>query len=231
MGSRFPVDPMSDAGLQELTEALGENEARNTLIQQGFTEADLADFSARLSAETLLFQQWIASNKALNDVLSEGILSEYRDNQGVSEHRLFKDFQTYVSLYLTDKLLHYTHATEPKIRHEVTSFLPLLDLDNRYLVEDQLFRELRNKLAKVEAEWETWQDEEMQKGAVMPLMSDEVIHELNALSKASYANIMYYVDTLLKTLYAPGTTPRFANWMIKRLELLDLNNEHQEKIR
>lgn len=231
LGSRFPVDPMSDAGLQELTEALGENEARNTLTQQGFTEADLADFSARLSAETLLFQQWIASNKALNDVLSEGILSEYRDNQGVSEHRLFKDFQAYVSLYLTDKLLHYTHATEPKIRHEVTSFLPLLDLDNRYLVEDQLFRELRKKLAKVEAEWETWRDEEMQKGAVMPLMSDEVIHELNTLSKASYANIMYYVDTLLKTMYAPGTTPRFANWMIKRLELLDLNNEHQEKIR
>ncbi len=231
LGEKFPVDPMSDAGLQELIEALGESEVRNTLIQQGCSESDLKDFSARLSAETLLFQQWIASNKALSDLLSEGILSEYRDNQGISEHRLFKDFQSYVSVYLTDKLLNYTHSTEQKIRLEVCSFLPLLDLDNRFLIEDQLFRELRKKLAKVEVEWETWEDEEMQKGALMPLMSDEVIRELNALSKASYANIMYYVDTLLKTLYAPGTTPRFANWMIKRLELLDLNNEHQEKIR
>ena len=42
-----------------------------------------------------------------------------------------------------------------------------------------------------------------------------------------YAIRSYYVNTM----HAPGCTPRFANWMIKRLELLDLNNEHQEKIR
>lgn len=231
LGDRFPEDLMSTEGQQVLTNLLNEEGVINALGQKGYTREDVRYFLQTLSAEHLLFQQWITSNNVLDDFLAEGILGTYHDNQGVLSHRLYKEFQFYVSSFLADRMLALTSSADQIIRNELCSFLPLLDDDNRYLVEDQLFRHFKKQLKSIEDNWSNWDTEDQQKSEVMPLLADEVLNELNRYSKASYANIMYFVDTILNTIHAPGCTPRFANWMIKRLELLDLNNEHQEKIR
>lgn len=230
LGENFPSDLLSEAGVEKLKAALQDEQYQSGLYNFGITQVELSRYLDFLSAQNLLFQRWIESNKTLSDLLVTGVLKEYKDNQGLAEHRLFGDFQAYLSPFLCERLLSFTSLSTDAVLLEVSSFLPLLDDDHRFLIEDQLFTAVRNQLEKINAAHLNWEQEELIMSEVMPLVSDEIIQRLNASSKSSYANKLQYVDTLLKTLYAPGCTPRFANWLIKRLELLELNAEHQERI-
>lgn len=230
LGDSFPSDLLSDAGVEQLKGAMQLAEHQSALQNFGISGTDLSTYLDSLSAQNLLFQRWIESNKVLADLLVSGVLKEYKDNQGLGEHRLFIAFQSYLSPFLCERLLSFTSLSTDTVLLEVSSFLPLLDGDHRFLIENQLFTAVRRQLEKINAEHLKWEREELIMSEVMPLVSDEIIQRLNASSKSSYANKLQYVDTLLKTLYAPGCTPRFANWLIKRLELLELNAEHQERI-
>ncbi|MBL4861711.1 MAG: hypothetical protein JKY09_01670 [Crocinitomicaceae bacterium] len=65
---------------------------------------------------------------------------------------------------------------------------------------------------------------------VKPLCAEEVIATVNFLSKASYGLKLEYVDGILKAIRSKGCTVRFANWMLKQMAKIQLNNEHQFKI-
>lgn len=230
LGSKFPADLLSEKGVEELSDLLVDPTIQQELVALGYTEIDLREYRELLSPTTLLFQRWIESNTALYNLINSGVLAEYRDAQGLASHRLFSDFKVYVSRYLTNRLLALQPQSNETVLLELSSYLPLLDDDNRYVVEDQLFKTIQKGLEQIEKNCLNWATETVIMAEVMPLVSDEIIERMNASSKASYSNKLFYVDTLLKTLYAPGCTPRFANWLIKRLELLDLNQEHQERI-
>jgi hypothetical protein len=113
----------------------------------------------------------------------------------------------------------------------LSSYLPLLDEDHCAVVEDSFFVSIRRRLEHFNDSVLSIRTEQELLAVVQELTSDDIIEQLNSLSKASYVHKINYVDTLLKTVYAPGCSPRLANWLIKRMELLDLNTEHQDKIR
>jgi len=230
-GAAFPKEVLTENGAFEVRKLLQVEEIRSQLQNLGYTAEDLRFYEERVSPESLLFQQWIESNQALLAFLTEGKVENYEDKQGIASHRLLQHFKQFISPYLSEKLLNFPQNSSENILLQLSSYLPLLDEDHCAVVEDAFFAGTRRRLLALQEMTLTISSEQELLVLVQPLCSDAIILQLNSLSKASYVHKMNYVDTLLNTIHAPGCTPRFANWLIKRLELLELNAEHQDKIR
>jgi hypothetical protein len=115
-------------------------------------------------------------------------------------------------------------------RATLFTYCQLLDNDHVGVVEDQLFRPIRERLNQSGKELKLVEQEQDLINIIQPLCADEYLKIANALSKSSYALKLLYVDTILSALKSKACTARFANWVLKQMERLVLNNEHKIKI-
>lgn len=225
------TDLLSDEGMKEFQDRLMGTEGAAICQQYAISTADFDHFKETLKvAENIVFYGWVSYNTALVNMLTEAKLDSYEDSFGHLLHQLAEGYQRFLSPYLTDKLL--KHAGNPN--HEVVvhafSFVQLLDNDHRATVEAQLFRPISDQLEVLKTALKQVNSEQGLVDWVKPLCADEIIDAVNFLSRASYAMKLNYVDQLLNSLRSKSCTVRFANWVLKQMEKVELNREHEYKI-
>ncbi len=182
------------------------------------------------SQSSVLFYEWVEANSTLIGALNgKACAKEFIDGKGILKHQLSDEFRIFISPVLADSLLKLTPQND-KERQRAMSYLVLLDEDHRLLTEQQFFQPLKDQLQKLESDARGFTEEQQLVDRIKPLCDEAVIAVVNSLSKASYASKLYYVDTLLGSLRTRACTVRFANWVLKEMEKVALNKEHQYKI-
>ena len=224
------ADLLSSEGHAAFLKQLQSEEGEVICEKNGINRTDFLQFIASIqSAEAIVFHGWVAQSRALNETLkNQKVSSKFRDDQGVLSHTFAPKFRTFISPFLAPILL-------KEIPNEIApltdyfSYSPLLDDDTRATVESQLFKPVRSELNSL-ANADTLADEQTLINIVTPLCSEAFIESMNYLSKRSYALKMEYVDRVMESIRTPACTARFANWILKQMEQLELNREHKEKL-
>lgn len=189
----------------------------------------LAFIESLKSPENIVFHGWVSQTTELENTLQKGEVSgKFIDAKGNLNHTLARRFQQFVTPYLVPILLRSIPA-DMAVLSNYFSFVQLLDEDTRTTVERQLFQPVYTHLEALKTAQNLEQEQALIE-LVQPLCSDTFIDSMNHLSKGSYALKMDYVDRVLAAIRTPACTVRFANWILKQMERLQLNNEHQIKL-
>lgn len=197
---------------------------------KGIDTSDFDQFKQSVrNPQAIVFHGWVAQNKVISETLDSGVVSgSYEDKVGILTHTLSDHFTVFISPYLTPILLKDIPSDTEKLS-EYFSFATLLDKDSRPAIEAQLFKKIREKLLALKVA-EKYSEEQELIELVKPLCSDAIIRSINSMSKASYSYKIEYVDEILESIRTPGCTVRFANWILKQLDNLTLNREHNRKL-
>lgn len=226
------TDLLTDEAIAVFSSRLVGEEGKQICEANQITETELEHFIQTLkNPENIVFYGWVSYNSDLLNILSgKGKVDRYDDAFGHLIHQLSEEYQHFLSPYLSEKLLEYAGTNDLSILVTLFSFVELLDDNHRAVVESQLFLPISKKLEENKTVLKGIQSEQELIDYVKPLCAEEMIDIVNYISKASYALKLNYVDQILIALESKACTVRFANWVLKQLELVKLNREHEYKI-
>ncbi len=226
------TDLLSDEGMAEFLERLSGQEGEELRREHAISDADFNNFLETLKNPTsIVFYGWVSYNTALLHFLSNAKIEDaYEDIFSHLLHQLSEEYQRFLSPYLAERLLNYAREKDKVVLAKAFSFVVLLDDDHRAVIENQLFASIQQELRELKNGQKENVEEQVLINAVKPLCTDEVIECVNYLSRASYSLKLEYVDLLLEMIRSKACTIRFANWILKRMELVQLNREHVYKI-
>lgn len=226
------TDLLSEEGMKTFYSKLTGEKGKKICEENQISEKEFEHFKQTLeNPENIVFYGWISYNTALLNMLTgNGKLEMYDDAFGHLIHQLSESYQRFLSPYLSEKLLKYSGTEDESILVNVFSFVELLDNDHRAVVESQLFRVIENKIEHLKKSSKNYKTEQELIDNIKPLCSENIIDIVNYLSKASYALKLNYVDVILSFIRVKTCTVRFANWILKQMELVKLNREHEYKI-
>jgi len=224
-------DLLSPEGLDKFIARLNSTEGVDICREKGIERWDLEEFISTLrTPEHLVFYGWISQHKPLENLLTKkSDLTEFQDNAKYLDHQLTEAFKIFVSPYLADAMLRYVGESFD-IVSKALSYSGLLDSDHSATVETQLFKGIQDTVKAAKAEAKQFSDEEALVAILQPLCTDEIVHCVNNLSRSMYAARLGYVDDILSFIRYRACTTRLANWILKKMELIQLNSEHKYKI-
>ena len=207
------------------------NEAGSLIAEQnGFSIEEYINFQHTLINPTnIVFYGWIEQQESLLNVLLGQELVRFEDRPRHLEHNLANEFKKFLSPFLAEALLGQAIKDDEE-RRDALSYVQLLDLDHRAVVESKLVDSISDRLKKAKTIIKESGDEQVLINTIKPLCCDEIIECVNYLSRASYALKLDYVDQVLAFIRVKSCTARFANWMLKRMERVELHKEHAYKI-
>ena len=226
-----PSELLTDEGIHSFKARLLED--GEALCQsKNISKADFDRFVHSLdNPSNIIYYGWVAQNNALIAMLEAGIATEkFVDQAGHLKHRLGEGYRQFLSPYIAERLLQFSGESKMEILTVVFSFLQLLDSNHAAVVEGQLFKPIQEKLTQIKRDAKGFEKEQDLIELVKPVCADEYISCVNYLSKSSYALKLGYVDDILNVIWAKSCTVRFANWILKRMEDVKLNREHEHKI-
>ena len=192
---------------------------------------ELIGIIGALNDTTLIFYDWIAQDHDLTALLTEKQVKHiFKGKKQLVEHLLFVPFSEFISPYLSAAALRYRDCPDPHTLLRVFSFLSLLTADDQLLVEQELYKPVRERVM-----------EEMNKAAVVKteaelllivdeLCNEETIQITGYLSRTSYHTRIWFVDQILELIKHPACTARLAYRITQRLKILELNPEHTKSI-
>jgi len=222
-------DLLTDQGMNSFREKLVLN-GGSIAEKAGFTSEDYSAFQETLQdPSSVVFYGWIEQASALKNALLGKKLSLFVDSAKHLNHTLSETYTKFLSPVLSETLLSYQINTDGECK-VAFSFVQLLDERHRAVVEDKLFQPNQNRLNELKSISDTTTSEQELVNIVKPLCSDDIIASVNYLSRASYAAKLGYVDKVLNTIHSKACTVRFANWILERMSLIKLNDEHLYKI-
>lgn len=221
-------DLLSEEGLRSFYDALEKN-GLEIALKNGYSEKDFRENCVLFQdPSSIIFHGWIAQTEGLQEVLTQGKTAvPFLDSNKFLSHQLSTKYKQFVSPFLAEKLIRFPADGLSPIAF---SYVQLLDEDHRAVVENELFKPIQQVLDGLKIVKKDAVNEQNLVNAVKPACSDEIITCVNYLSRASYAKKLSYVDGLLDMIRAKSCTTRFANWILKQLEQIDLNREHEHKI-
>lgn len=198
-------------------------------IKAGYSLDDFRSFQKSiLTPSSIVFHGWVRNINGLTELLINGILDiRFVDKNKYLEHQLGSDFKKFVSPFLANRLLSISSGQS---NHLAFTYTKLLDVDHCAVVENELFKPIQKQLDELKLIKKASVKEQELVNAVKPVCSDEVIESVNELSRASYAKKLAFVDGILDMIRSKACTVRFANWILKQLERVELNREHEYKI-
>lgn len=188
-------------------------------------------FVSNLNKESKIFIGWIEQHNSLKELLISGTTREFfNDKHNWHQHALYDNFIFFVSPFF--KILNQRN-NEAQINSEwakIFSFFVLLDEETRYYLEQTFYQNINlsikdklNQTSKNISEVEFHQ-------ILLFLLSDESITIHNNISRASHSSKVNFVEHVLKLFFHPNCTAKLANWMILRLEKLELNVEQNQSL-
>ena len=224
-------DLLSEDGIDAFMKNLNTEAAQGILEKEKINAIEFAQFvSSVRDPMNVVFFGWVEQSIVLSQFLGDGPVSFFEDNQRYLEHKYGDRYKGFLTPHLTEKLLKYSGEQSSTILFNAFSFVKLLDNENRATVENHLFEGIRELLEKIKNEAKNIEKEQGLIDLIKPACSDEYIGCVNALSRESYYLKLAYVDGILGVIRSGGCTSRFANWILKRMELVLLNNEHKYRI-
>lgn len=225
------TDLLTENGINNFRAKLESEEGKDLAKELGLDHFQMEEFIASLSnSQNVLFHDWVNQNASLKSILFNQKLVKFEDTANHLKHQFFEKFQEFISPALSEKLLKYAGEKDLTTLEKVFSYVCLLDKKHRSTAEDQLFQSIKKKVEKTVANSKIVENETALVEAIQPLCDDKIIACINSLSRASYSLKLAYVDDVLAVLKFKSCTPRFANWILKRLEVVQLNKEHEFKI-
>jgi len=225
------ADILSPEGLEAFKSKLLSVEVTRVCHEKGIEKWELEHFVSTLNVpENLVFYGWVAQNSGLEKLLTqkEGPVN-FEINSVQLKHQLFEAYKRFISPYLSEALLRFTNADKRTIS-AAFSYVKLLDPDHSAVVEEQLFKSIREELKSAKGQMKEVFEEQELVDLIRPLCSDEIMLCVNRMSRSMYASKLNYVDDILGAIRSKACTARFANWILKRMELVELNQEHAYKI-
>jgi hypothetical protein len=211
-----------------------DNLAVNGKIQLGtdtFKAGEIKEFIQSLDAEKIVFRDWVELNQDLLLVLKGNLPKHaFQDTHKWLGHTLFSDFQHFLAPYLQESLLALGQNTSQEKLVILFSFTSVLPKDERMFIEQMLFKSIQRKLDESKERIVHAKTENELLAAIQPLCNASVLGIINQLSRSSYATKLAFVDYLLWVIKQNACSVRLANWILKELEKISLNPEHQEKI-
>jgi len=221
---------LTEEGFASFMIKLRGNEGEAIASKHGIRQNDYLKFIDSLSdTKLVVFHGWVEQNSELLQFLEGGeIKNSFEDKKHNLKHQLGEEFRRFVSPYIVDRLLKESTDDISKLAI-LFSFVTLIITDDRALVEEQLFKPIKQQLIGLK-DTEIIAEEQSLIDFVKPLCDDEILLIVNHLSKGSYNLKLEYVDAILSAIRAKACTVRFANWILKKMEEVKLNNEHQYKL-
>ncbi|MFT6243959.1 MAG: hypothetical protein ACJA0U_001156 [Salibacteraceae bacterium] len=222
---------LTEQGFMTFMQRLNSEEGSEIAADYDINTYEFEAFKGSLQNQKhILFYGWIDQNNDLIGFL-EGreVTSSFVDTKQHLKHRWGEEFRTFISPYVENRLLKELTNDFKKLEH-LFSYAQLIVKDNQALVEAQLYKPI-GKLLGVMQNLFFVAEEQVLIDLVRPLCSDEILASVNYLSKGSYSLKLEYVDAILETIKAKGCTVRFANWVLKKMEVFDLNEEHRDKVK
>lgn len=228
--------------LSEITDALN-GASIDSLIQgdKDVTAAVLETLSKKYSEQDAhkavelmktdgaqVFHGWIAQHTVLQGFMENGLIKPLELTNTVKNHQLFPLFQEFVTSYLQEQLLSVKAKNDFELA-ALFSFVELLNSDVRDVIESQLFYPVHQRVQTLLEVSLTLRDQELQ-NTVGELLSDVMITCVNSLSKAMYREKVFFVESFLNLIRSGVCTPRLSNWILKQLDQLKLNKEHNDKL-
>ena len=224
-------DILTSEGLNKFVERLKSEEGILICRSSQILTDDFKFFVLTLlKQENVLFYGWVEQNKTLFELLTENRVSFYEDKEGHLQHQLGESFQKFLSPFLSNQLIKRKGERELVSLEKLFSFVQLLDVEHRSVIENNLLEGLMPEVKSVISNASSITDEQELIQVVKPMMDDRILTIVNSLSKASYGFKVDYVDDCLSVLKTKSCTPRFANWVLKKLENIELNKEHEHKV-
>ncbi len=194
-----------------------------------YQEKDIQKALALIRIEgATVFHGWIAQHPVLENFMKNGVVDHLELTPTVQNHALFPQFQKFVTAYLKEQLLSVNPQNDSETAH-LFSFVCLLTTDVRDVIEAELFKSIHKRVKVLLEAASTMRDLELQ-ASVSNLLSVPVISSLNNLSKAMYHEKVFYVESFLELIQSGVCTPRLSNWILKQLDQLKLNKEHNDKL-
>jgi hypothetical protein len=225
------ADILSAEGLGAFKAKLVSTEGLTICRAKGIEKWELEHFVSTLdSPENLVFYGWIAQNPGLEKLLTQkGELTKFEISSVQLKHQLFESYKRFISPYLSQALLRFKDADKRTIA-VAFSYVQILDADHSAVVEEQLFGSIQKELKSAKSRMKELFEEQELVDLIRPLCSDEIVLCVNRMSRSMYASKLNYVDDILGAIRSKACTARFANWILKRMELIELNQEHAYKI-
>lgn len=225
------ADLLTPEGLALFIERLNSEDGVSICQSELIQTEDFNNFLETLEKqENILFYGWVEQNQSLLEFVTKSELTTFHDKERHLEHKFSDNYKKFISPFLSNQLLKYQGEKELNNLEKVFSFVQLLDTEHRSVLENQLVNELMLDVKNVTTNAKSITDEQVLIETVKPLMDERIMAITNSLSKASYGFKVGYIDDILKVLKMKACTPRFANWILKRLEKIELNKEHEYKI-
>jgi hypothetical protein len=216
----------------QLKTSTGREKAIQRLDPTNPKQQEIIVFISALTDEQLVFIQWIEQNKSLKILLERQIPdSGFADGLNWKNHGLFERFSQFLSPYLIPVLLKLSPELNLSLRARLFSFATLLPKEDRSLIDRDYFGAFRREVEKQLALVEQASSEEELLKLTDGVTNDDFIQAVNCLSRAAYNERVHYIDAILRTVKHPHCTARLAGRILRKLELIDLNPEHKQKIR
>lgn len=192
------------------------------------SDNDLAEYLSHCKKyNSELFIGWIENNQGIKALLEKGSTTiRFKDDQRVLEHTQGYQFQCFISPFLTTFLL---KSTEP-IDSITLSYLPLIEKEQRMIIEDQVYKSIHLLFNEVRSLKDSKIKEDQLIQALGAPLDDTIVDLVNSFSRSSYALRLNYVDEVLDIINSKACTVRLANWLLKKIERIELNKDHVERI-
>lgn len=221
---------LTEKGFALFYEKLNGPEGKRLAEENGISHFNFLQFIESLNnPKNIVFHGWIEQNHELTQLLEgKAILKAFEDKRSLLKHRWADEFKAFISPYVVERLLKDSTEDIQQIA-VLLSYIDLVVEDDKAAVEGELFKPIQRQLATIQHA-EVIAEEKALIEFITPLCSHEIIVSVNHLSKGSYDLKLGYVDSILEAIKSKGCTVRFANWILKKMEELDLNTEHNKKL-
>lgn len=227
------IDLSDSVGQKEAMDRIKEKNVSGSMVigQKSYTLEEINTFISSLDPEKLIFLSWIEQHLSLKELLLGKIPKiEFQDTFKWKKHTLFPSFSHYISTFLQQVLIQFTKEESLNKKRILFSYLELLPSEDKIFIEQALFKPIKERITLLKDQIGKTDNEKELIAHLSYICNEEMISIVNHLSRSSYASKLWYVDQLLWVIKQKSCTVRLANWILKQLEQIELNPEHQEKV-
>ncbi|MCE3296798.1 MAG: hypothetical protein K0R65_2512 [Crocinitomicaceae bacterium] len=208
--------------------------AANNIFTEGkksFSQVELVQMVSQLKDEVIIvFDQWINSSPGLSKLLLEETLTRNDFGDKLDQHLLFPAFKRFITPFLVPELKRFLDQNTGKHQFNAASYLPLMDEQGQFIIQDQLLRQFSSDWQLLQNELETVSSEADFNEKIKRFYLPEHIGLFNFFTKPFYAHKVKFVENSIELFRHPMATAPVVLWITKQLQNLELNPEHKEKV-
>jgi len=212
--------------------AILEHYRGNNLENGPYSNAEITEIVASLTAEKIVFYGWIDQNQELILFLKGNKPNRpFKDTNLWLAHAMANNFSAFISPFLVKACLQFNYEKNLSTLNCLFSFLQLMSLDERMVVEQVIYKNIDDHLNDLFGASNKAESEDKLLQLTEQICSKEITEIINHLSRASYHLKVGYIDKTLCLFDHPQCTPRLGYRIVTKLHTLELNPEHQAKLK